>query len=675
MTNILEIDLGGGIIYKTPPIPEEKNILYHDIKDKKNQYWRTEQDKTRFLDILPDYYLKTKMSEKERIEYINGWREIWVNGLWFFNNGEPTYLNPLMIDHIVFNKFNNRHLNFIESQLHDMYFREWVIKNDKVDGGMFMKPRRLGATVQEITENIRFLISDYYNNIALQSSTLSICKKTLLNPLIDAYLSRPIWMREQYYTNNGGRPRSSLELVSKKVDGESFYSWLGGKVYAYPTTAKAMDGTENIKVTNDEISKIVGNPREIIEVNRKTINNAGKRGKQNLISTSGDSDEVLIAFNEWCKLAAESIYDPITNTSKSGYIKRFTSAIHSQYLPKELLADKYGKINVDRNTEWVENEVNKKGKDTKDYYYEKRKMPLSEDDALISSTVSSIFRKAAITSRLNYLLKLSPSEKQYVRGRLEETNSNGCKKVYFEPDPSGLWAVAIHPFVDVERGIDCTNRFIYSNNIYYPVRNPEFVIGYDPIRYDKGTIRSNHYSRAAIIVHKKYDYHNSPNSIYFSEDTKAALYVGRPERAEDAHYEFCKAMKYWGAIGGFERQVDTVLRFVDEQNMIPMLAKKDGEFGIWTNAKIIDTGVSFLKSRYAVPQKEGQIDYIETYPFEDGLFDLKEFDRLNTTKFDITMAEIILEHTLPLIEQTNVTDKEYNSMSEMIFNIANPKLR
>ena len=684
----MTIDLGDAIKYKTPPIPnDEKEILYYDIKEKKNQYWRTPHDTTtfhgvnnKFLDILSDSYLKKQMTEKERVEYISAWRQRWLDGFWFFNNGEPTYLNSLLVDHLVFNKFDKRFFNYIESQRDDFYFRQWVIENDNVDGAMFLKPRRMGASKQEITENIWWVNSGLNRNVAMQSSKLDTAVDTLMKPLIETYLSRPTWMREKIYTNNGNTPRKHLELTNPKYDADKGeVSWLGGTVKVYSTTATAIDGTENIKVTNDELSKYPkdANPREVVDVNKKTIRNAGRRGKHNLVSTSGDNEASLDSFKEWVKLAGESKYDPLTNTSISGYVKRFTSAIHSQYLPKEFLADKYGKIDVGRNTEWVENEINKKQKGTKDYYYEKRKMPLTEEDALIAANDGVLFRKLAIIARKLELQGLPLSEKPYVRGNLiEKTDNRGCVKVYFEQDDAGLWMVAVHPYFDAERDIDCRNRFRYTNQgVYFPVKNPEFAIGYDPIRYDMNTVKSNHLSRASIIVHKKFDYHNAPNSKDYCVDVKAALYVGRPERTEEAHHEFCKAMKYWGAIGGFERQVDTVLRYVESQNMTPMLAKdKDNKYGIWTTPRIIDDGVGFLKSRYAAPQEADQVDQIETYPFEDGLIDLEHFDRTNTTVSDITMSEIMLEHTLPTVEYTNATDSS-DLLSAKLFQVANPKRR
>lgn len=676
---ILEFNLGNGLIYPTPPIPsDEKLILYHDLP-KKQQYWRTPHDSRHSLNIPTDYELKRHFNERERIEFVEMWRERWALGMWFMNNGEPTYLNKFNVDHLVFNKFNNRYLGYNESQRDDFYTREMVWNIPELDGLMLIKPRRYGATAEEITENKYILLSDFNCNIGLQSDTLKKAKDTLLQPLIDTYLSTPGWMREDYYKSNGKRPRSSLELVSvKSDDGEDGLSWLGGKVFAYPTAAKAADGTESMKFTNDEISKYGAdaNPRQVLEVNRKTIRNAGRRGKHNLISTTGDADSQILAVKEWQRLAGESVYNPATRTTVSGYFKRFVSAIWSQYLPLDLLPDKYGKIDVGRNTEWVENEINKKTKGTKDYYYEKRKLPLTEEDALISATEGTYFRKNAIIMRKKELLGMLPEQKPYVRGRLEEkTVERGIKKVYFEADPEGMWMIAIHPYVDFARGIDTRNRFKVSDRgVYLPPRNPEYLVSYDPVRYDLKTTKSNHLSRAAIGVWKKFDYYNLKSSKDYVADRYAALFVGRTDRADDLHREFCKAMKYYGAAGYFERQVESVLKIVDDENMVPMILAdpKDNIKGLWMTGRVIDDGVTMLVSRNAAPQNEGEIDHILESPFEDSLIDLENFDRTNTTVFDVTMQEIIREQALPLIELTNVTD-DYEAELAEILAMANPE--
>ena len=588
--------------------------------------------------------------------------------MWFMNAGEPTYITGMMVDHLCINRFNTRYLAYNESQRDDFYFRDLIWNDPIIDGMMWIKPRRYGLTTEEITQSIYVLLSGFGYNIGIQSANLKIAKETLMQPLVDTFLGRPKWMCEDFYKANG-RPRTSLELRNNKVlNGEE---WLGGIVYLYPTNAKAMEGKEHMYVVQDEMSKneAGSNPRQIFEVNKKTIRNAGRVGKISCLSTTGDSDDVLESIKEWIKLAGESTLRVGERTTQSGLVKRFVSSYWTQYLPDHLLPNKYGKIDQARNEEWVENEIAKKQKGTKEYYYELRKLCRTEDEALTSATDAVYFRKLAIIARRKFIESLPFDKRPYVRGNLvEKSLEGGLKKVYFEHNEEGVWLVSLHPYFDQARNIDCRNRFRYSNEgVYFPVVNVEFIVGYDPIRYRKEDTKSNHLSRAAIKVWKLWDYHNDPKSKEFIQDAPAALYVGRPDKPEDAHKEFCKAMKYWGGIGSFERQVESVKTEVLAQNMLPMVVvDSDGIEGIWTTEKVIDNGIEAMVNRLAAPREEGQKDQIEECPFEDELIDWENFDRAHTRKFDIMMADIMIEQAIKFVPYTNAKDKGMQKLSEIL---------
>lgn len=673
---IITLDAKQGLEYILPPLPKEQEILYYDLKPK-DQYWRSPADLTRELDIRE----VKKMAQRDKIAYIEKWRTRWKDGLWFMNNGVPTYINGMNVDHLVFNKFNNRFLKFNRSQKEDFLFRELVWLMEELDGTQWIKPRRYGMSTEEVTQSIYVLLSDFNNNVGFQSDTRDKALKTLLTPLIDAYCSRPAWMREDYYRSNGKRPQSSLKLVNNKDDGTASEddTWLGGKVFIYPTEEKAQDGVENIYSVVDEFSKhpTGKNPRQTMETNRKTIRNAGRRGKLSALSTTGDSDSVMDSIKEWIKLAGESTMVPGQKTTISGLVKRFVSSLWTQYLPEELLPDRYGEIDAARNEEWIDNEVNKKTKGTKEYYYEKRKLPKTEDEALISASEGSYFDKIRIIARRKYLQSLLPEDKPYVRGRLEENPSNG--RVYFELDHNGLWLIAIHPFYSINKGIDARNRFFKDRNgLYLPTDNPEFYGGYDPVRYKKEDIKSSNFSRASIMFHKRFDYYNKPGSEHFIEDERAGLFLGRMDDPKDVHKEGVKGCKYFGAPLMHERQVESVKETFEQAGMIRFLMnnEKDGGCGLWTDSqgKVTKNGVEMLQSRYRIPQREDEKDNIENYPFEDGLIDLENFDLAHTTSFDVTMSEIELEYALRQARRTNVSDDAVRNYMQRVHEI-NPPLR
>ncbi len=669
MPNII-LDQKQGLIYTTPSIPNEKDILYYDLP-KKEQYWRTSSDLKNQLTLKNP----KKMSHIDRVEYVTLWRTRWLEGMWFMNDGEPVYLSPMNVDHLVFNKFSGRNLNYNENQRDDFYFRHLIWEMEDVDGMMWEKPRRYGMTAEEVTQSIWVALSGDRQNVALMSDTLDIAKKTLLAPLIDTYMSRPSWMAEEYWIPGGKRPKGSLELVSNTIVKDDESNTLGSLIYAFATKAKGADSTENMYVVQDEFSKYESgiNPRQTLEANKKTIRNAGRYGKTSALSTTGDNDQQIQSINEWIKLSGESILRPGERGSISGLVKRFVSAVWSQWLPSELLPNKNGKIDIGRNEEWVTNEVNKKPKGTKEWYYEKRKLPLSEDDALVGAAGVHYFDKIRIVSRRKFLEGLPIDQKPYVRGILEEDYAG---KVHFKSDAErraesgefiepGGWLIAIHPYYSVERSVNTANRFRKFGNVYFPPLNPEGGIGFDPTRYRREDTTSNHLSRACIIVGKKYDYFGAGDANRY-----AALYVGRQDDPEDDHRECVKAAKYWAYPVMHERQVESVKKVFEECNMLPFLQKDEGGkiHGIWTDpaGKVVKNGVDMLVTRFKVPKTKDVIDQVDEYPFEDGLIDLDNFDLANTTKFDVMMAMIMLEHGLKQVEYTNITEEISNQLREVM---------
>lgn len=636
--------------YELPYLPKENEILYYDLP-KEQQYWRSEFDKKKQLDIKN----VKLMSERERIDYIQVWRERWANGMWFMNNGEPTYLTGMNIDHLVFNKFDNQYLYYLDSQRERFYFRDLTNKDRLCDGRVWVKARRTGITTEQRTEAIRCLISDSFNKIGMQSTKLEVCQRTLMKPIIDTYISRPSWMREDFYKSNGKKPIKSLSLTSSVLNEES--DSLGGFIMPFPTLPSALDGDGWMLIIMDEFSKwVTAKPYESLEINLKAIINPRKRGKADVLSTTGDSQEAASSVLDWHKLIANSnpsIRNPNKKTN-SGLYKYFVSGIHSLDLVEEYpeISNKYGVINKEMAEEILWNNINKYAKDSKEYIFALYKTPMEERHALLSSSANNLFPKIRIASRLDYLDSLTIDQKPYVRGRLDEGQDG---KIYFTEDSEGLWLWAIHPYFSIEKGMDARNRFKNIGGVYFPVQPVAGCVSYDPVNFAKETVKSNNFSQACLIVRLKFDYFDCG-----VEDEMMGMYLGRPEDPHDVNREAMKACKYTGFTCMHEALVGHVYEDFRDSNMLPFLMKgEDGFYGMKTNVKVIRDGIVMLQTRYSPPKDPSQKDQIECYPFEDGLRSLDNFDPTNTTAFDITMAEIMCEYGLKQIQYSNVTDSSH----------------
>lgn len=667
--------------YKLPRLPDEREIWYYDLP-KSQQYWKTPHAKNfKWLNEKGEIRNVKQMTEKERVEYIEYWRDKWLNGLWIMINGEPTYITGEHVDHIAINKFKSRHFIYLDAQRERFYFRDLTNKNPNCDGRVWAKGRRVGITAEQITANIRCLLSDYSNHVAVQSDTHEKAKSTLLSKIIETYIKRPDWLRETFYSSNGKVPRASLELIDVVLRNDDNYP-LGGSARAFPSTPKALDGEEFMLVTMDELSKWLDvSPYETYEINKKTIVNPGKRGKLDALSTTGDSREAQKATKDWHKLIADSNPKVLNENGQtnSGLWYYFVSYIHSLELLEKFpdIKDIYGKINREKAEEYIWNDIRKYPKDSKEYIYALYKQPMELRHTLLTPTGQGYFSKIRITNRLDELRGMSNDNKPYVKGAFEYDKKGN---VYFESNDErrvrcekeniiyteGHWLVALHPYFSAEKDIDTRNRFKKSAaGVFFPPINPEFCIGYDPIRYKKEDTSSNSLSQAAIIVYKKFDYFNSGDFNQY-----AALYLNRPDDPRDANKECIKACKYFAAPCMHERVIESVKEDFNEANCLPMLLKnpKDDLHGIWIDSggKVVKNALDLMVTKFSPPKDENEVDQIATMPFEDCLVDMDLFDISNTTKFDVFMAMVELEHGLKQIEYTNLTEQQTNKMNHIL---------
>ena len=656
--------------FELPHLPPERDIWYYDLP-KAQQYWKTPFNKNhKWLTEKGEIRNVKQMNERDRVEYINYWRDKWLNGLWFMNNGIPTYITGMHVDHLVFNKVKSTHLYYLEAQKERFYFRK--LTNDAIlcDGRCWAKGRRVGITTEEVTEAVRCINSDFANHVAAQSDTHEKARSTILNKIIEVHIKRPAWMREVFYSSNGKVPRALLELIENTIREDDNYP-LGGVARAFPSTPKAMDGEEFMLSIMDEFSKWNDvDPYETFEINKKTIINPGKRGKMDALSTTGDSKEAAKSVKAWHKLIADSNPRVLNANGKtnSGLWIWFVSYIHSLELLEILPAikDKYGFINREMAEEYIWNDIKKYPKDSKEYIYALYKQPMELRHALLTPTGQGYFSKLRITNRLDELRLLPNDKKPYVRGRFEYDQRG---KVFFEADEYGHWVVALHPYQSSEKNIDTRNRFREINGVFFPPVNPEFAFGYDPIRYKKEDTSSNHLSEASIIIAKKFDYFGAGDANRY-----AALYLFRPDDPNDAHKECIKAAKYYGAAGMHERVIESVKTEFVDANCLPflMMNPKDGLHGMWIDSggKVVKNAIDLMVARFSPPKTEEDFDQIAEMPFEDCLTDMDGFDIGDTTKFDTMMAMIELEHAMKQMVFTNQTDNSHNNrmkiMNELI---------
>lgn len=655
----------GNYKYELPAVPKNKeDILFHEYP-KKDQYWRTPQ--------FPSPFEWKRLAKKTQYDIVTRERERWENGVWFYNAGVPVYITGMHYDHLTNMTFEFGKAKYYDSQRLDFYFRDFCLKDPYCFGMDWMKPRRYGMTAEELTQQLYMAMNNPEKICGMLSLVKKTTMETLFNPMIASFLKRPRWTRPAIYTPNGKIPKEKLIFNDGKVDVEDEDNvnsgnsrCLNSEIIPKSTTVAAYDAYKLIYLTMDEVWKWRDiDPYDCYEKQKKCfIVSTGIYGKCSILSTMGDDDSYAKAIEKGIQMWYDS--DPAirdnNGRTKSGLYRYFISAVYAQFN----FADIYGFIDVKRATEWIMNERAKYPVGSKEYMYECRRMPITEEEAIATANTSAIFDYKRVQSAIEILMRTPEDQYPTFFADLNEL-PNGRIELEKKKFGDGEWEFAQLPKVDEEK--DHSNRwYVDGSGQIYLRGNPQGCIGYDPVRFAEGDTTSNNLSNAAIIARQKFDYYGNGGANKYT-----ALYHKRPNDSEDAHYEAYKLSKYLGFPIMFERNVPAFKTRMIDLNFANTLLKSpyDGKTGLITskNRKVVNDGIDYLQAYWKPPQTMEELnhyDYLAMTPFLSLLKEAQIFNPVKTTIFDIIMANCMMEIGLLQIKETNLSERFNNNQNQLI---------
>lgn len=651
--------------YELPDVPKNKeDILFYEYP-KKDQYWR--------IPKFPTPFEWKRLSTREKFEIVQKDRYYWENGCWFYNNGVPTYITGMHYDHLTHQTFEFGKAKYYDSQRLDFYFRDYCTKDPKCFGMDWMKPRRYGMTAEEFTHQIYTGMNTVEKVLGMMSVVKTTTMDTLFHPMVSSYTQRPKWSKPKYNITNGKVPKTKLVLSDGKVGEDDEDNINGGsedclKTQFIPkaTSVTAYDAYKLIYLTMDEVWKWKDiDPYDCYEKQKKCfVVSTTIYGKCSILSTMGDDDNYARAIDAGIKMWYDS--DPRirdnNGRTKSGLYRYFISAVYAQFD----FADQYGFIDIKAATEFIMNERAKYPVGSKDYMYECRRLPLTEEEAIATANTSAIFDYKRVQAAIEILMKTPEDRYPTFYADLNEL-PNGRIELEKKKFGDGEWEFANLPLINSHK--DYSNRwYVDESGQIQLYSNAQGCIGYDPVRFSEGDTTSNNLSNAAIIARQKFDYFGNG-----AENQYVALYNKRPDTTEDAHYECYKLSKFLGFPVMFERNVQGFKKRMTELYMVSALLKSpyDGIMGIITSkgGKVVKDGVDYLQTYWKAPktiQEMNHEDYLAMTPFLRFLKEAQTFDPKKTTIFDIMMANIMMEIGLQQIKKTHLNDNIDRLQNQLI---------
>lgn len=636
MTGYIKVN---GLKFKLPVKPSKKDILFSDLK-KKNQKWRrTEMPEGLNEDTVPKYSWFIDQEFKRRDE-----------GVWFMNNGEPTYITG---EHYYYLNWCKMDIGYPEYRDRDRrFFIFWEIcKQDPDCFGMVMvKHRREGASYKGAAMLLHEITARYNSHGGITSKTGADAKSLFTDKLVYMFRSLPFFF--QPIIDGSDNPKSTLSFntpgqkITKNYAKVTKSEALNSRIDWRNTRENSYDSVKLIRYLCDEAGKWTEASveknwevvRSCLTLGDKIIGRCFMPSTVNELEVSGGENFKNIWFDS-------NIEERDANgRTRSGMYSYFTPA----YDGYEGFIDEYGFSVVDTPTKEQAKFIRKKigakeylqnirdaykGNTTK-LSEEKRQRPFTIDEAFRSDSRYSPFDVERIYQQMDYN---EEARNLIVKGDFIWKNGEKDTSVMWKPGSQGRWRISWIPPEERRN----KSKMIYNKKA--PGNDIEMVAGCDP--YDHDTTTDGRRSDAACYVYKKFSMIDDFSNQFVCE------YIARPPKAEMFYEDVLKTCVFYGCPILIENNKIGIIKYFERRGYYNYLMDRPESTHTDNSRKqktkgIPSTGVAVLNA-----QTEAVASYVYDYVgmntdtqemgkcyFNRLLDDWSRFEPTNRTKYDATVA-------------------------------------
>lgn len=542
------IDISG-LLIQLPKVPSKKEILFHD-SPKKEQYWRRTEMPTDLKSIrsMDEWAESPREFRNKHTLYIQEEFKRRREGVWFYNNGVPTYLTGRHYMMLQWSKIDIGYPSFLGFQRKLFTHFAACEADPRSLGQIYTKCRRSGYTNMSACIEVDEGTQVKEKLLGIMSKTGKDAQENIfMKKVVPIFKSYPFFFKPIQDGTTNPRMELAFREPSKRITknnktshkGEALDTLINWK----NTTANAYDGEKLHMLYLDEAGKWE-KPLDIQDVWRihRTCLIVGRRviGKALVGSTVNPLDR---GGSQFKKLYYNS--DPYERNSngrtKSGLYKIFIPA----YEALEGFFDKYGNAVIDDPKESVEGldgefidigaktYLNNERKALMGDPYELneviRQFPFSEDEAFRDSTKSSHFNIGKIYEQIAHNDEVYPSP--VVRGNFMWKSGVQDSEVVWSPDKNGKWRVSWLPPQD-KRNLKVTK---YGK--HHP-GNPLIGVG-GVDSYDLDKTVDGRGSKGACHFYNKFNM-EFPSNIFVAE------YAERPPLARIFYEDILMAAVFYG---------------------------------------------------------------------------------------------------------------------------------
>ena len=571
-----------------PKQPAKKDILFYDLP-KKNQYWKRSELPRELSQIrsMDEWYESPREFREKHSAYIEEEFRRRRNGVWFYNNGVPTYITGHHYMFLQWSKIDIGYPSFLDFQ-RKLFIHMAACENDPRSlGQVYTKCRRSGYTnmcsavlVDEATQ-----IKDKLLGIMSKTGT-DAQENIFMKKVVAIFRSYPFFFKPIQDGTTNPRMELAFREPSKRITkknkttqtGEALNSIINWK----NTTNNAYDGEKLHILYLDESGKWE-KPTDIREswrihrtcllVGRKivgkalvgsTVNPLDKGGRQyrDLYHSSDPNDR---NENGRTKSGLYSIFIPAYEALE-GFFDRYGNPIIDD--PEEPIIGEGGDIISIGAKTFLKNERKALVNDSYELNEVIRQFPFVEDEAFRDSAKSSLFNIGKIYEQIQYNMDLFPNP--VVIGNFVWANGIQDSKVIFNPDINGRWRVCWmppEPLQNLER-IEGGKR----------VAPNEFLGCGGVDSYDIDATVDGRGSKGACHLYNKFNMEHHGNMF-------VAEYASRPPLAKIFYEDVLMATKFYGYPLLIENNKYGIARYFESRGYDGYLLDRPAHLGVVSGVK------------------------------------------------------------------------------------------
>ena len=643
-----------------PKKPKKKDILYHNLK-KEDQYWRRPELPRITTSNVDEYHDFIVEEFRRRME-----------GVWFYNNGVPTYLTGHHYFALAYCKMldDGGFMNYREAQRDLFYFMEACLIDSRSLGLLFGKSRRTGFTYCAVAALVNRATSTSNTKHGLMSKSGTDGEEAFAKESY-AFLNLPFWFRpvvrgkldspkELYFSAPSDNSKSK-----KKTRDINISEYLNTSMDWRNTKNGSYDSLKLDTYILDEVFKIES-PNDVIThlsmVAPTMMPNGRVEGKMLAGSTMGIHSK---GGEQGVELITSSFVkerDPKTKKTSTGLYFHFLPAQNNM----EEFTDKYGKcwtIKPDKEVKNVFGEVieqgsieflkaieaQKKKQSEKAYNEQVRTYPRTLEHMMRDESTECVFNMEKILEQTDYNQTLAEDQK-YTVGNFEWKDGIIDSDVEFHPRADGRFKVSWLPS-KADDTYELQNRVRETNGKYFPLNTNCVRFGCDPFSY-----KSTHGEGSKGSIHGKtvnlpdggapsnkfiveYIARPSDEVIFFEDVIKCIRFYGAPILVESNRLDLLRHMYNRGYRGFAMDRLDRPKHKLNENEKKfggQMMSGQDildshiGAIGTWVQDYV---GVYHDEEKRIRPLGE-----MGDMPFRDTLNDWLKFNPDKRTSYDATIS-------------------------------------